>query len=97
MKKSLIKKTFQSLGTFLITGALTSEAQATAIVKLSEATTQVSTLITGPLGKAVLVFGTIGGVVGAIMKSNLWAAIAIFIIGLVFSFHMDNIAAVFTH
>lgn len=89
------KKSLKALISTLLTGTLSTSLQASAITKLTEATGKLSTLVSGPLGKTVIIFGTLGGVGAAIMKSNMWAAIAIFIIGIMFSFHMDNIAAVF--
>ena len=95
MKKNLLKKHVKSIIAALCASAWSTSLQATAITKLTEATSKISTLVSGPLGKTVIIFGTLGGVGAAIMKSNMWAAIAIFIIGIMFSFHMDNIASVF--
>lgn len=95
MKKTPLKKHVKSITAVLCAGTWSTSLQATAITKLTEATGKISTLVSGPLGKTVIIFGTLGGVGAAIMKSNMWAAIAIFIIGIMFSFHMDNIAAVF--
>lgn len=89
------KKSLKALLSTVLAGTWSTSLQATAITKLTEATGKISTLVSGPLGKAVIIFGTLGGVGSAIMKSNMWAAIAIFIIGIMFSFHMDNIASVF--
>lgn len=67
----------------------------TALTQLTNQTTTLSNLVMGPLGKTIIVGGTIGGIVGALVRGSMWVAVGIFIIGLLLGWHMENIAGMF--
>jgi hypothetical protein len=75
---------------------LSSNCEATnALTQLSTQTMTLSNLVMGPLGKTIIVGGTIGGIVGALVKGSMWVAVGIFIIGLLLGWHMENVAGMF--
>ena len=76
-------------------GFLSTKVDATAIERMTTATTGLRGLVKGTLGETVLFVSSIGGAVGAFMKGNMWLAVGIFLVGMLFSWHLENITAMF--
>lgn len=85
-------KTYAGLAAFSV---LSTKVDATAIERMGTATNGLSGLIKGTLGETVLFVSSIGGAVGAFMKGNMWLAVGIFLVGMLFSWHLENISAMF--
>jgi hypothetical protein len=91
-----LKNTYYQLLATATVWLLSSNCEATnALTQLSTQTTTLSNLVMGPLGKTIIVGGTIGGIVGALVKGSMWVAVGIFIIGLLLGWHMENVAGMF--
>ncbi|SRR5260221_8096782 len=98
--KNLKNKYTRAKGIFytsLTITLLSHEATFASLQSLSDKSGQVKNLIAGPLGIAVLLIGTVGGFVGALMKGNLWLGVAIVIIGILAGVHVENINQLFAH
>jgi hypothetical protein len=97
LKKPIsLKNTYYSLLATATVWLFSSGCEATnALTQLSTQTTTLSNLVMGPLGKTIIVGGTIGGIVGALVKGSMWVAVGIFIIGLLLGWHMENVAGMF--
>lgn len=91
-KFSLYKATIY---TSLITVIVSNESAFASLQSLTNKSNDMKTLITGPLGTAVLLVGTIGGFVGALMKGNIWLGVAIVIVGILAGVHVENINSLF--
>ncbi|NRA89563.1 MAG: hypothetical protein HRU43_00235 [Simkaniaceae bacterium] len=76
-------------------GFLSTKVDASAVERMTASTNSLSGLVKGPLGEAALIVGSLGGAFGAFMKGNMWLAIGIFMVGMLFSWHLENITAMF--
>ncbi len=86
-------KTYAGLAALSV---LSTKVDATAIERMGTATNSLSALVKGTLGETVLFVSSIGGAVGAFMKGNMWLAVGIFLVGMLFSWHLENITHMFT-
>lgn len=52
-------------------------------------------LVLGPIGLAVILFGSIAGFVICLFKGQIWGGVSILILGVLFVLHIENIRGVF--
>jgi hypothetical protein len=84
---------------YVILGALgmvATDADATALARLTENGNSFKTMVTGSVGQAALLVGSIAGAFKAFMAGNIWLAVGVFMVGLLFSWHIENISSIFT-
>lgn len=90
-----LNKSWKAYTALLVIGLVTSKADASAIERMTNSTTSITSLVKGPLGEVSLVVASIGGAFAAFMKGNMWLCIGIFMVGMLFSWHLENIAGMF--
>jgi len=90
-----LKKSWKTYASLVALVALSTKADATAIERMTTSTGALSALVKGPVGEAALIIGSLGGAFGAFMKGNMWLAIGIFMVGMLFSWHLENITTMF--
>lgn len=66
-----------------------------ALTELETGATKLSTIVAGPLGKTVLIVGTLVGVFSSLQRGNVMGAVAILIIGVLVSWQIADILKVF--
>ena len=93
--KFCLSNAYWSVVTFVAAHLTATEAGATAIENLEKHSKTLNTLVKGPLGEAVIFIATLGGAFGAFMKGSIWLAVGIFVVGMAFVWHIDNLATVF--
>ena len=93
--KFCLSSTYWSVVSFGAAHLIATEAGATAIENLEKHSKTLNTLVKGPLGEAVIFIATLGGAFGAFMKGSIWLAVGIFVVGMAFVWHIDNLATVF--
>ena len=99
MKRKILnhfKDSWKAYAGIAALSVLSTKVDATAIERMSTATNGLSALVKGTLGETVLFVSSIGGAVGAFMKGNMWLAVGIFLVGMLFSWHLENITHMFT-
>lgn len=79
----------------LVGSILGNDSAFASLASLTQKTAEVNTLVSGPLGAAVMIVGTIGGFVGAIMNGKIMLAVAIVIIGVLLGIQIESIRALF--
>lgn len=95
--KNHLKTYGMHYGFALMMLCLSFKADASAIENLKRQSGSINDLISGPLGTATLLAGSIGGAFTAFMKGNMWLAIGIFVVGMLFSWHIENVLSMFGH
>jgi hypothetical protein len=97
MKK--LKARFNHYKTALYTGLIgaivSNESAFASLTELSKSTKEVNSLVTGPLGSAVLIVGTVVGFFGAILSGKVMVAAAIAVIGVLLGIQIDSIKSLF--
>lgn len=66
-----------------------------ALKKVSEGATTLHDIVAGPLGKIALIGGTIIGVFKSLQSGSIMAALAILLIGILTSWHIESITTIF--